>query len=104
MYAVIKTGGKLYRVKAGQTVKVEKLEEAPGTRIKFSDLLMVTDGDKTHIGQPLVKGFTVEAEVVEEGRHEKIRIIKMRRRKHHMKRMGHRQYYTKLKIIEIKAA
>ena len=101
MYAVIKTGGKQYRVKPGDVIKVEQLLAEVGTSVDFSDVLMVVDGDKMTCGTPLVKNAVVSAIVMEQGRHKKIKIIKFRRRKHHMKQMGHRQNYTQIKITAI---
>lgn len=104
MYAIIQTGGKQYRVKAGQRIKVEKLEHDLGKIIEFDKLLMVNKEGNTKLGAPFVDGFKVKAEVVGHGRDKKINIIKMKRRKHHMKRMGHRQWFTELKITDILAA
>jgi len=104
MYAVIVTGGKQYRVKEGQTLKLEKLEVEQNKSIDFDKILMVAEGDDVKVGSPYLAGCIVQAEVVSHGRHDKIRIIKMKRRKHHMKRMGHRQYYTEVKITRIQAA
>jgi len=101
MFAVIKTGGKQYKVKVGDLVKVEKLDVEEGKTIKISDVLMVVDGEKTTIGTPNVKGATVSAKVNAHGRGPKIKIIKFRRRKHHRKQMGHRQAYTELSILNI---
>ncbi len=101
MYAVIKTGGKQYRVKAGDILKIEELRVEVGQTIDFSDVLMLTEGDKTTVGTPFVKNGLVQAEVLEHGRHKKVKIIKFRRRKHHMKQMGHRQNYTQIKITAI---
>lgn len=103
-YAVIVSGGKQYRVKEGQSLKLEKLELEPSASIEFDKVLMVSDGDKTAVGTPYVPGCVVKAEIVGHGRGDKIRIIKMKRRKHHMKTMGHRQWYTEVKITSIKAA
>lgn len=103
MYAVIKTGGKQYRVEEGDTLKIEKLEVGTGESVDFDQVLLVADGDKITVGQPLVDGAKVTAEVVEQGRHDKIRIIKFRRRKHHRKQQGHRQWFTAVKITGIKA-
>ena len=103
MYAVIKTGGKQYRVKQGDTIKVEKLEADQGAAIKFSDVLLVSNGDTIKVGNPLVAGASVTATVKSHGRGPKIRIIKMKRRKHYRKRMGHRQGYTELSITNIQA-
>jgi large subunit ribosomal protein L21 len=101
MYAVIKTGGKQYRVKVGDVLKFEQLPAEVGSTIDFAEVLMITDGDKFTCGEPLIQGATVVATVMEHGRHKKIRIIKFRRRKHHMKQMGHRQNYTQVKITAI---
>ena len=101
MYAVIVTGGKQYKVKAGDVVKVEKIEQGIGDAVTFDKVLMVMDGDDVKLGTPYLDGQVVKAEVVEQGRHKKVRIIKFRRRKHSMKRMGHRQYYTTVKITEV---
>ncbi|AAO89938.2 50S ribosomal protein L21 [Coxiella burnetii] len=101
MYAIIKTGGKQYRVTEGQMLKVEKLAQDVGQSVKFDDVLMVAAGDELHIGTPSVKDAAVTAEVVDQGRQAKIEIIKFKRRKHHMKRQGHRQDFTAVKITEI---
>lgn len=101
MYAVIKTGGKQYRVKEGDVIKLELLPDEVGNEVSFSEVLMLADGDKITWGKPLVAKATVKAEVIEHGRHKKVKIIKFRRRKHHMKQMGHRQYYTQVKITAI---
>ena len=100
MYAVLVTGGKQYRVVQGETLRVEKLEVEAGNEIKFDNILMLGDADGIKIGEA-VKGATVTAKVVEQGRADKVRIIKFRRRKHHMKRQGHRQYYTQIEITGI---
>ena len=104
MHAVIVSGGKQHRVRAGELLKVEKLVLELGDSVTFDQVLMVSDGDTIRIGAPYVAGVVVKAEVVTQDRLEKIRIIKMKRRKHHMKRMGHRQWYTELKITEIQVA
>lgn len=101
MYAVFKTGGKQYKASAGDIVRVEKLEAENGSSIELNEVLMVAEGDEVRVGAPMLEGGKVIAEVVGHGRGEKIRIIKFRRRKHHMKQMGHRQYYTELKITGI---
>ncbi|WP_031434743.1 50S ribosomal protein L21 [Methylomarinum vadi] len=103
MYAVIQTGGKQYRVEEGATLKIEKLELGTGDSVEFDKVLMVQSDDAVKIGQPYVEGGKVTAEVVSQGRHKKVKIIKFRRRKHHMKQMGHRQYYTEVKITGISA-
>ena len=103
MYAVIKSGGKQYRVQEGQTLKLEKLEVATGDSLDFDQVLLVADGEDVKVGAPLVDGAKVSAEVVSHGRGEKVRIIKFRRRKHSMRRQGHRQWYTEVKITGISA-
>lgn len=101
MYAVIKTGGKQYRVAEGTTLKVEKLDVAAGESLDISDVLLVANGEDVKIGAPVVEGAKVTAEVVAHGRGSKIKIIKFKRRKHHRKQMGHRQWFTELKITGI---
>ncbi|HVT62757.1 MAG TPA: 50S ribosomal protein L21 [Legionellaceae bacterium] len=101
MHAVIKTGGKQYRVKEGDVLKVEQLPFDIGHVMDFTEVLMITKGDKTTIGTPFIAKASVKAEVTAQGRHKKIKIIKFRRRKHHMKQMGHRQNYTEIKITAI---
>jgi large subunit ribosomal protein L21 len=101
MYAVIATGGKQYRVSEGQVLKLESLPSEVGGRVEFDRVMLIADGADLNVGAPYIEGAKVAAEVVEHGRGDKIRIIKFRRRKHHMKRMGHRQNYTAVKITEI---
>ncbi len=101
MYAVIKTGGKQYRVSEGDTLRVEKLDGSAGETIEFDQVLAVGEGADLKVGTPFVKGGKVTATVKEQGRAKKVEIIKFRRRKHHMKKMGHRQSYTELEIIGI---
>lgn len=101
MYAVLKTGGKQYRVQEGDVLKLEQLTAEVGSTIDFSDILMLVEGDNVTCGAPFVANAFVHAEVLEHGRHKKIKIIKFRRRKHHMKQMGHRQNYTQVKITSI---
>ena len=103
MYAVIVSGGKQHRVKEGETLKLEKLEVETGGSVEFDRVLLVANGDDVKVGAPVVEGAKVTAEVVSHGRHDKINIIKFRRRKHHMKRQGHRQWYTEIKITGITA-
>ena len=103
MYAVIKTGGKQYRVVAGEKLKVEQIPADVGSEITIDQVLMVGEGESVKIGTPLVSGASVKATVVSHGRHDKIRIFKMRRRKHYQKRQGHRQNYTELRIEAISA-
>ncbi|WP_394169104.1 50S ribosomal protein L21 [Saccharospirillum alexandrii] len=103
MYAVIVSGGKQYRVSEGETLKLEKIEAETGANIDFDKILLVVNGEKVNIGAPVVKGAKVTAEVVAHGRHKKVKILKFKRRKHHMKQMGHRQWFTEVKITGISA-
>lgn len=103
MYAVIQTGGKQYRVAEGETLRVEKLPASPGDKLSFSPLLFADDGGNVQIGKPNVTGIKVEAEVMEQGRGEKIVIFKYKRRKSYRRKTGHRQPFTALKIVSIKA-
>lgn len=104
MYAIIEAGGKQHRVSEGETLKLEKIKDAePGSSVEFDRVLLVANGDDVKIGAPVVEGAKVTAEVVSIGRHAKVKIIKFRRRKHSMKRQGHRQWYTEVKITGIKA-
>lgn len=103
MYAVVVTGGKQYRVEEGQTLKVEKLEVATGESLTLEKVLLVGNGDQINVGTPVVEGAKVAAEVVNHGRHKKVKILKFKRRKHHMKQMGHRQWFTEIKITGISA-
>ena len=101
MYAVVESGGKQHRVIEGETLKVEKLDIATGDTLPMDQVLMVGEGESVKIGAPFVDGSKVTAEVISHGRHEKVTIVKFRRRKHHRKQMGHRQWYTELKITGI---
>jgi large subunit ribosomal protein L21 len=103
MYAIIKTGGKQYKVAPGDTLQIEKITAQEGTEVEFNDVLMVAEGEQIAIGSPLVAGGKVTATVQKQGRGKKIRIIKFKRRKHYRKQMGHRQYYTEVKITGIMA-
>ena len=98
MYAVIKTGGKQYKVAPGEKLKVEQISADVGAQIVLDQVLMVGDGDSVRLGQPTVTGATVQATVVGHGRGDKVQIFKMRRRKHYQKHQGHRQGYTELQI------
>jgi large subunit ribosomal protein L21 len=102
MYAVIESGGKQHRVIEGETLKLEKIEKATGETIEFEKVLMI-GGDDVKIGTPLVAGAKVTAEVITQGRHKKIKIIKFNRRKHYRKETGHRQWFTEVKITSISA-
>ncbi len=104
MYAVIKTGGKQYKVAAGDTLKIETLTAEVGNVVSFEEVLMIGNGDKVSVGSPLVKGGVVKAEVLSHGRGDKIRIVKHRRRKHYHKEQGHRQNFTEVKVTEILGA
>jgi large subunit ribosomal protein L21 len=103
MYAVIKTGGKQYRVVEGQTLRVEKLPAQEGASVEIESVLMIADGEQVTIGSPYISGSKVMATVIGQGRSPKVEIIKFRRRKHHRKQMGHRQSYTDLRITGIQA-
>ncbi|MFT6836091.1 MAG: large subunit ribosomal protein L21 [Francisellaceae bacterium] len=101
MYAVIKSGGKQYKVKEGSVVQLEKIEKGVGETVELTEVLLLADGKETKFGNPFIEGSKVVGEVVEQARAKKIHIIKFKRRKHHMKRQGHRQYYTAIKITSI---
>ena len=101
MYAVIKSGGKQYRVEAGAQVRVETLPEKVGATVSFAEVLLVGSGEAVKVGAPLVSGASVKATVLAHGRGEKVKIFKMRRRKHFQKTQGHRQNYTEVRIDDI---
>ena len=101
MYAVIKTGGKQYRVAAGEKLKIEQIPADIGAEIVLDRVLLVADGDNLKMGRPLVAGATVQAKVLTQGRHDKVRIFKLRRRKHYQKHQGHRQNFTEIQITGI---
>ena len=101
MYAVIKTGGKQYRVAAGEKLKIEQIPADIGAEIVLDQVLLVADGDNLKMGRPLVTGATVQAKVLTQGRHDKVRIFKLRRRKHYQKHQGHRQNFTEIEITGI---
>ena len=102
MYAVIKSGGKQYKVAAGEKLKIEQIPSQIGEKISLDQVLMVSQGDKVSVGSPLVNGAVVSATVLAHGRADKVKIFKMRRRKHYQKRQGHRQNFTEVMIDEIK--
>jgi len=102
MYAIIATGGKQYKVAPGEVLQIEKLTAEVGSSVEFDQVLMIAEGDNIQIGTPYLKGTKVIGEVSEQGRGDKINIIKFRRRKHYMRRQGHRQYFTAVKVKEIK--
>ena len=101
MYAVIATGGKQYKVAAGDIIRIEKLPESEGDEVSFDQVLLVSDGEDVNIGSPYVEGGSVSAKVQSQGRAKKVEIIKFRRRKHHRKQMGHRQSFTEVEITAI---
>lgn len=103
MYAVIKTGGRQYRVTPGEKIKVEQIPADIGSEIVLDQVLMVADGDAVKVGAPLVDGVSIKATVLSHGRHDKVHIYKMRRRKHYRKSQGHRQNYTEIQIGDIAA-
>ncbi len=103
MYAVIQTGGKQYRVEEGTYLKIEKLELGVGDNVEFDKVLLIQSDDAVKVGLPFIEGGKVTATVLSQGRHDKVKIIKFRRRKHHMKQQGHRQYYTEVQITGITA-
>ena len=103
MYAVIKTGGKQYRVEEGEFLRVEKLDAEAGDKVELAEVLMLVDGDNVQIGAPIIEGAVVNATVREQGRGEKVKIIKFRRRKHYRRQAGHRQSYTEILIENISA-
>ena len=101
MYAVVKTGGKQYKVAAGEKLKIEQIPADVGAQVTLDQVLMVGEGESVRVGQPTVAGVSVLATVVAHGRGEKVKIFKMRRRKHYQKHQGHRQNYTELRIDSI---
>lgn len=101
MYAVVKTGGKQYRVAAGEKLKVEQLPADVGSEVVLDQVLMIADGDAVTMGTPLISGAAVKAKVLAHGRGDKVNIFKMRRRKHYRKSQGHRQNFTELEILGI---
>jgi large subunit ribosomal protein L21 len=103
MYAVIKTGGKQYKVAAGENIKIEQIAADVGQEVVIDQVLAIGSGEQLQIGAPLVAGASVKATVVAHGRHDKVRIFKMRRRKHYQKHGGHRQNFTELKIEAVNA-
>ncbi|MCC7410995.1 MAG: 50S ribosomal protein L21 [Gammaproteobacteria bacterium] len=101
MYAVIQTGGKQYRVAEGDVVDIELLPEEAGAAIDFERVLLIVDGKQVKVGRPFVEGARVSARILDHGRGDKVMIIKFRRRKHHMKRQGHRQWFSRVEITGI---
>jgi large subunit ribosomal protein L21 len=103
MYAVIKTGGKQYKVEKGSTLRVEKLDGEAGTKLEFSEVLLVADGENVQIGTPVLGGAKVSAEIVAQEKGEKLIVFKFRRRKAYRRKNGHRQSYTAIKVTDIQA-
>jgi large subunit ribosomal protein L21 len=101
MYAIIKTGGKQYKVAPGDVIRIEKLSAAEGETVAFDQVLMLADGDKVQVGTPLLAGQTVSASVLRHGRGDKIEVIKFRRRKHYRRQTGHRQDFTEVSITNV---
>ena len=104
MYAVVQTGGKQYRVTEGATLRVEKLKADEGDSVELDKVLMVGEGESVKIGTPYVEGGKVTATVKAHGRGKKVKIVKFKRRKHHLKRQGHRQWFTELEVTGISAS
>ncbi len=103
MYAIIKSGGKQYRVESGEQLRLESLSADVGSAVSFEEVLMVGEGESVRIGAPTVAGAKVKATVVSHGRGDKVKIFKLRRRKHYQKSQGHRQNYTEVRIDDIVA-
>ena len=103
MYAVISTGGKQYKLAQGDVCRIEKLDAEEGASVEIDKVLMIADGDNINIGAPFVDGGKVTATIKSHGRAKKVEIMKFRRRKHHQKRTGHRQYYTEIEVTGISA-
>lgn len=101
MYAVIKTGGKQHKVVVGEKLKVEQIPAELDSQIELNEVLMIADGDNVKVGTPFIAGAKVVAKIIAHGRGEKVRIFKMRRRKHYQKRQGHRQNFTQIEIVSI---
>ena len=103
MYAVLKTGGKQYRASTGDVIKVEKIEAEKGATVELDQVLMVGEGEDVKVGTPFLEGGKVIATVLDQGRGDKIKVIKFKRRKNYRRQMGHRQYFTQLEITGIEA-
>lgn len=103
MYAIVRTGGKQYQVAPGERFRVEKLAGDVGDTVELADVLMVVDGEDVKIGQPLIEGAKVTAQIVEQGKHKKVVVFKKKRRKGYQLKQGHRQQFTALEIKEISA-
>ena len=103
MFAVFESGGKQHRVSEGDVVRLERMSGEPGQSVEFDRVLMVSEGDDVTVGTPYVEGGKVTAEVVDQGRADKVRVIKFKRRKNYLRRAGHRQQYTEVRITGINA-
>ena len=103
MYAVIESGGKQHRVEEGEILQLEKLDAAAGDKVEFDKVLMIGEGESVKIGTPYVEGGKEAGEVLKQGRDKKVHITKFNRRKHVRKQQGHRQWFTEIKIVGIKA-
>ena len=101
MYAIVRTGGKQYRVKPGETLQVEKLNAQVGSEVVLDQVLLVSDGERVQVGRPLVEGAQVKAEVIRHGRGPKLIVFKKKRRKNYRRKAGHRQWFTELKVQDI---
>lgn len=104
MYAVFRTGGKQYRARQGERVRIERLDAVVGDSVRFDEVLVVGEGGALKVGKPLVEGGNVEAKVIAQGLGDKVKIVKFRRRKHYLRQKGHRQPYTEIKVTGISAA
>lgn len=102
MYAIFENGNKQYKVKNGQIIRLEKINKKLGDIIKFTKILMISDKRDVKIGNPIIKNFLITAKIIKQSREKKIKIIKFKRRKHSCKKYGHRQFFTEVKIIDIK--
>ena len=100
-YAIIRTGGKQFRAEAGKTIRIPTLAGEAGSKVTFDDVILGSDGDKQHVGAPVVKGARVIGEIVKQGRGEKIVVFKQKRRKNYAKKQGHRQAFTEVRIKDI---
>jgi len=103
MYAVVATGGKQYKVEAGEVLRVEKLQGDVGAQVAFDQVLLLADGENVRVGQPMVAGATVKGHIVEQGKSKKILVFKYKRRKRYRRKQGHRQLFTAIKIDAIEA-
>jgi len=100
-YAIIRTGGKQFRAESGKTIRIPSLPGEAGSKVTFDDVILGSDGDKQHVGAPVVKGARVIGEIVKQGRGEKIVVFKQKRRKNYAKKQGHRQRFTEVRIKDI---